>query len=265
MTGVRAVPGDKALIGTIAVSLAICGAAAVGSPAVAKPASRHHARCDKAAKSEAKRAERRAKCSKEPAGPVAEVTSLLRGIPEEHETLGNSDAPVTLQYFGDLECPACKYFTIRILPTLVKEFVRPGKLKIEYHSFKSVTPELSVFEEQQVAALAAGQQDKMWYFVELFYHEQGRLDKDGVNESSLRGLAEQVPGLNLAEWTAARSDTSLIQQVTADESLGGSYEWESTPDFLLSDPKVLAPYRLVSSEPSAFAKVIRERLAAAER
>ena len=182
-----------ALIGMIAAILGIGGPAAVGSTAVAKPTSKAHARCAKAAKSKAKQAKRRAKCGQATAGPLAEVTSLLRGIPEEHETLGNPDAPVTLQLLRGSRVPGMQVLQIRILPTLIKEFVRPGKLKVEYHSFKSYTPELSVFEEQQMAALAAGQQDKMWYFVELFYYEQGRLDTNGVNESSLRGLAEQVP------------------------------------------------------------------------
>ena len=103
-------------------------------------------------------------------GPLAEVTSLLRGIPEEHERLGDPDAPVTLVMFGDLECPACRYTSYFTLPTIIKEFVRPGKPKIEYQSFQSATIEPAVFQEQQVAALAAGEQDKMWYFVELFYH-----------------------------------------------------------------------------------------------
>jgi hypothetical protein len=94
-----------------------------------------------------------------------------------------------------------------------------------------------------VAALGAGQQDKMSYFVELFSHEQGRLDNNGVNENSFLGLAKQVPGLNLAEWMAARGDTSLVEQVASDEEVGVSYEWESTPDFLRQrhDPGSVSP------------------------
>jgi protein-disulfide isomerase len=255
--------GRKALIGMIVAILGIAAVAGAGSSALAKPASKHHAKCANASKSEATQSVRRAKCRKATAGPVAEVTSLLRGIPEERERLGNPAAPVTLQYFGDLECPSCKYFEMRILPTLIKEFVRPGKLKIEFRSFKSYTPEQAVFEEQQVAALAAGQQNKLWYFVELFFYEQGRLDANGVNEGSIRGLATQVPGLNLAAWMAARSEPSLTEQVVSDEELGTSYNWESTPDFLLGTGTNPPPYHPVSSAPSAFAKAIREHLATA--
>ena len=116
--------------------------------------------------------------------------------------LGDPKAPVTLAYFGDLECPICKEFTLGALPTILQKWVRTGKLKIEYHSLETATHEPEVFKTQQVAALAAGKQDKMWYFLDLFYHEQGEEDTGYVTESYLQGLAQQVPGLNLAHGRA---------------------------------------------------------------
>lgn len=165
----------------------------------------------------------------------------------------------------DLECPSCRYVDLYILPTIIKEFVRPGELKIEYHSFQSITIEATVFQNQQVAALAAGDQDKMWYYVDLFYHEQGHEYANYVNESYLEGLAKQVPGLNLGEWMAARSDTNLIEQVERDEQIGSHEGWQSTPDFFLSDGTGLRPFHPRSAEPSAFSKAIKERLATAKR
>jgi protein-disulfide isomerase len=249
----------------IGVMLATLGIAAVPAVSESTGARRTHARCSGASTSKAKQSKRRAKCGKRPAGPLAEVTSLLRGIPEEHETLGNPHAPLTLQMFGDLECPACRYTSYFTLPTIIKNFVRPGKLKIEYHSFQSATIEPSIFQEQQVAALAAGQQDKMWYFVELFYHEQGREYTNYVNESYLDGLAKQVPGLNLAEWMAARQDSQLAEQVAKDEQIGTEYEWETTPDFFLGPGSTMAPFHPENAFPEAFAKVINERLASVKR
>lgn len=241
-------------------------ATATGSTAAGKPGGKPHAPCAKASESKAKRATPRTKCKKRPThSVVAEVSSLLHGIPEEHERLGSPDAPVTLVMFGDLECPSCRYVDLYTLPTVINEFVRSGKLKIEYHSFQSITIEPEVFEDQQVAALAAGQQDKMWYYVEFFYHEQGQEYANYVNENYLDRLARQVPGLNIAEWMAARSDTNLAEQIERDEQIGLHERWESTPDFFLGDGTELRPFHPRSAEPSAFAKAIQERLAIAER
>jgi protein-disulfide isomerase len=105
---------------------------------------------------------------------VAAVTSLIGGIHQTGNVLGNPKAPLTLQYFGDLECPICREFTLGALPELISKYVRTGKMKIEYHSLETATREQETFRTQQVAALAAGKQNLAWYYIELFYHEQGQ-------------------------------------------------------------------------------------------
>jgi protein-disulfide isomerase len=164
-------------------------------------------------------------------GPRAEVVSLLAGIPQSGNTLGNPNAPVTLQYFGDLECPFCRQFTLIALPSIIQRWVRGGSVKIQYRSIRTATPQAAVFKLQQLAALAAGQQNKMWDFIELFYHEQGREDSGYVTENYIQGLAQQVPGLNLIAWTAARNDTDLASTLTSDAQAARRAEFAGTPSF----------------------------------
>jgi protein-disulfide isomerase len=173
------------------------------------------------------------KNSKEVNTTVAEVTSLLQGIPQSGNTIGNPNAPVTLQYFGDLQCPVCKQFTLGALPSLIQSYVRSGKLKIEYHAMETATREPATFNTQQVAALAAGKQNKAWPYLELFYHEQGEEDTGYVTENYLQNLARQVPGLNLAAWTAARSDPALAASITGDAQTANNNGFTGTPSFLI--------------------------------
>jgi protein-disulfide isomerase len=179
--------------------------------------------------------------SKEANAKVAEVTSLLSGIPQSGNVLGSPTAPVTLKYYGDLECPICQDFTLKVLPTLIPKYVRTGKLRIEYHSLSTATgkaesggsePE-GMFKTQQTAALAAGKQNLGWYFIELFYHEQGEEDSGYVTESFIQGLAAQVPGLNLANWTTARNDPTYANTLTADAQAANQAGFTGTPSFEL--------------------------------
>jgi protein-disulfide isomerase len=179
--------------------------------------------------------------SKEANAKVAEVTSLLSGIPQAGNVLGSPTAPVTLKYYGDLECPICQDFTLKILPTLIPKYVRTGKLRIEYHSLSTATgkaesggsePE-GMFKTQQTAALAAGKQNLGWYFIELFYHEQAEEDSGYVTENFIQGLASQVPGLNLASWTAARNDPAYANELTADAQAASQAGFTGTPSFEL--------------------------------
>jgi protein-disulfide isomerase len=171
-----------------------------------------------------------------------QVAALLTGIPQSGNVLGSPTAPITLQYFGDLECPICAKFTLGSLPTVIPKWVRTGKLKIEYRSLSTATGNAEasgaepkeIFKTQQVAALAAGKQNKAWYFIETFYHEQGEEDSGYVTEKFIQGIASQVPGLNLTTWTNDRSEPTFATQVTAtDAQAANNNGFTGTPSFLI--------------------------------
>jgi protein-disulfide isomerase len=162
-----------------------------------------------------------------------EVTKLLAGIPQNGNALGNPTAPVTLQYYGDLECPVCRAFTLSALPSIISNQVRGGKLRVEYHSLETATREPEVFKAQQVAALSAGRQNKMWNFIETFYHEQGEEDTGYVTEKFIQQIANQIPALNLTEWSSDRGESALASQVETDAQTASNEHLEGTPAFLL--------------------------------
>jgi protein-disulfide isomerase len=167
---------------------------------------------------------------------VSTVSSLLNGIPQSGSTLGKSSAPVSIQYYGDLECPICKDFTVGTLPELIAKQVRTGKATLEYRSLQSATHETSTYVTQQVAAEAAGQQNREWQFVELFYHQQGAEGTPYVTESYLNHIAGQVAGLDLAKWSSARNSAALTEQVQADAAAASQVGASSTPTIVVKGP-----------------------------
>jgi protein-disulfide isomerase len=165
------------------------------------------------------------------------VTRLLSGIPQVGSVLGKPTAPVTMIYYGDLECPVCKDFTLTGgFPELVAKDVRAGKVKVEYRAFETATQNPSTFQTQQVAALAAGKQNHFWDFAELFYRQQGQEGTNYVNEAYLDRLAAQIPGLSLSTWRSARSDSTLASQVTSEKQTGTSAGVTGTPTLVFQGP-----------------------------
>jgi protein-disulfide isomerase len=193
---------------------------------------------------------------------AAKVERLLHGIPQSGNVLGYRHAPVTLQVFGDLECRICREFALGAQIGLIRRYVRTGKLQIVDRSLETATRRLATFVRQQVAALAAGVQKKMWYFVELFFREQGQEDSGYVTEAYLAGLARQIHGLNMAEWTAERNNPVFVAEIANDAQVADQRGFEGTPAFLigetgghlrrLEDPSL--------EEPSDFEAAIRRLL-----
>jgi protein-disulfide isomerase len=193
---------------------------------------------------------------------VKEVSTLIGGIPQSGNALGRSSAPVTLQYFGDLECPACREFSLGALEPLIAKYARTGKVRIEYHSLETATREPETFRTQQIAALAAGKQNKMWYYIELFYKQQGQEGSGYVTESYLRNLAQQVPGLSLNAWTAARGQPEFANAITTDAQAANNAGFNSTPSFLIGKSGGAMKQLEHSSltDPSSFEKAISKLL-----
>jgi protein-disulfide isomerase len=196
--------------------------------------------------------------SKKPPKSQTEVASLLAGIPQNGNTLGSPKAPVTMQYFGDLECPICKDFTLGALPKLIQKYVRTGKMKIEYRNLETATREPETFRTQQIAAMAAGKQLKGWYYIELFYHQQGEENTSYVTESYLQELAKQVPGLNLAKWTSDRSSPEFTNTITSDAQAANNSGFNGTPSFLIGKTGgTLSKFEYQSlTDPSSFESAI---------
>jgi protein-disulfide isomerase len=168
------------------------------------------------------------------------VSSLLAGIPQSGNRLGSANAKVTVTEFGDLECPVCKDFALGAETQLIAKDVRDGKVKLIYRSLPTATangPDPGIFATQQAAALAAGNQNLGWNYIELFYHEQGSEDTAYVTPSYLNGLASQIPGLNYGKWSSDRFDPALASQVAKDEQAATAAGFDSTPTIVVTGPK----------------------------
>ncbi len=182
---------------------------------------------------------------------VASVNTLLNGIPQSGNVLGSPSAPVSVDYYGDLQCPVCRDFTLNGgWPQLVQNEVRQGKVKVAYRAFETATRDPGTFQTQQVAALAAGKQAKFWNYMELFYREQGAEGTGYVNEAYLDGLAQQIPGLNVSQWHAARGDSALQAQVQADGVAGNTAGVTGTPTLIAKGPKGTVPVQSSTGVPS---------------
>jgi hypothetical protein len=174
-----------------------------------------------------------------------EASVLLNGVPEQGNSLGQRHARVTLVIFGDLQSPITGKFLDGVFPNLVKRWVRAGSLRVTYRSFESVTPAPSEFERQQVAALAAGDQNRAWPFIEVFSREQVLEETETVpaprfeyvfgyaTERFLEEIAMQTEGLNLSQWRADRLKPAHRRQIAEDKRVADRRHLAATPSFLI--------------------------------
>jgi protein-disulfide isomerase len=159
---------------------------------------------------------------------AAESRALLAGIPQQGIALGRPTAPVTLVEFADLQCPFCAEWSRNALPELVRDYVRPGRVRIV---FRGLTFIGSDSEEALRFALAAGDQGKLWNVVDLLYENQGGENQGWVTDELLTAVGRAVPGLRVERALAERSSASVDAQLAAAETAAAENEIGGTPSF----------------------------------
>jgi protein-disulfide isomerase len=154
------------------------------------------------------------------------IAEQLGGIPQNGITLGKADAPITIVEYGDLQCPICAEFSNTVLPSVVNDYVRTGKARIQFRNISFIgddSPRLA-----QMAA-AAGEQDKLFDFIELVYANQGEENSGYATDAYLKKIASTIPGLDVATALKARSSTKVRAQLTEAEQLAQANGVTGTP------------------------------------
>ena len=172
---------------------------------------------------------------------AAAVAALLPGIPESGTTLGSPHAPVTVTEYADLECSFCRAFAQGAEQQLIEQEVRSGQVKLVYRSLCTATCTGPLgrarVAPQQAAAYAAGLQGRAWYYIELFYKEQGGEGTGYVSAYYLNGLARQIPGLNYRRWQADSHLPTLRAQVSGDQRTAARLGFGTTPTTVVQGPR----------------------------
>jgi protein-disulfide isomerase len=158
------------------------------------------------------------------------TTALFAGVPQHGTTLGSANAPVTVTEFADLQCPFCKESALTQLPSIVKQYVRPGKVSLQFQSLAFIGPD-SVRAAR--VAQAAGSQDKLWNFVDLMYRNQGKENTGYATDAYLRRLAAAVPGLDANRAFAARNGAAVTAKLQAADTQATQNGVNETPTFLV--------------------------------
>lgn len=186
------------------------------------------------------------------------VRTLFAGIPQKGNVLGKQDAPATLVEYADLQCPVCAAYTSDVLPTVLKDYVRAGRLNTELRLIPIIGPD-SVPASR--AAAAASLQNRMWQFSDLFYRDQGVENSGYVTDGFLGDLARATPGLNgsrALRQTGSAPVTRLVNDWAASARAAGV---NGTPTFFITPrggtPAQLSGYQL---EPGSFSAALDSAL-----
>jgi protein-disulfide isomerase len=150
---------------------------------------------------------------------------------------GDAKAPVTLEEFGDFQCPPCGKMS-ELIHQLEKEY--GSKLRVIFRQFP-----LAMHAHAREAALAseaAHLQGRFWEMHDLLYREQAAWSKAADVPALLNSYAGTV-GLDLERFKKDMQNPEVSARIKADQEHGKSRGVESTPTIFINNT-VLPPTSL---------------------
>ena len=192
-------------------------------------------------------------------GSTTAPVALVAGIPQQGTVLGNPSAKVRMLQFEDIQCPVCKTYTDDALPAIVDEYVRPGKVKLDFRGLTFLGPD-SV--KALRISLAAGLQNKLWEVVGLFYENQGAENSGWVTDELVDEILAEVPGLDADKVKADADSATVTDQITAAQAEATTLKVGGTPSFFVGiGDQPLYQLEPRSLDPSEFRLALDDALA----
>jgi protein-disulfide isomerase len=163
----------------------------------------------------------------------------VRNIPESQSaqaktdtlahTRGNPDAPVTLEEFGDFQCPPCGSFA-SFLEELLKEY--DSRVRVVFRNYPLPAHEHA--REAAQAAEAAGLQGKFWEMYDTLYREQSLWS----NASNARELFESYAGtigLDVDQFKKDMDGDKVRERIDSDHALADFLGVKATPTLFINN------------------------------
>ena len=147
--------------------------------------------------------------------------------------LGNKNAPVEVIEYASLTCPHCASFHNGPWPTLKKEYLDTGKIKLIYRDFP--TDQLAV-----AASMIAKCAPKNRYFgiIELMFRTQDTWRRSSNPREALSNIG-RLAGMSQATVEAYMSNQSIFDGVMKQRDEGQKlFNINSTPTLVVNGKKI---------------------------
>jgi len=165
-----------------------------------------------------------------------DVYKLYKGIPQTGLILGAPNAPATLTEFIDLQCPNCQTFEVQQMPTIVRKYVRTGKLNIrmEPWSIRDFPGGPGDSARGQAATIAASLQNLGFQFAEMLYLNQGAENSGWLDQNMVGFAASSVDGTYPQRILDDLGSSRIKTAVSLVDNTASEHGFNATPTILLN-------------------------------
>jgi protein-disulfide isomerase len=153
-------------------------------------------------------------------------------------SMGDPNAPITIEEFSDFQCPYCQQFHENTEPLLRQYYIDTGKVHFIYRSMGNfvsgnVGGGKTESQDAALAAYCAGDQNKFWEMHAYLFGNAIGEDVGSFTPKRLTAIAEKA-GLNVDEFNSCYDSGKFRDRVQKDFEDGRAAGVTGTPSFLVT-------------------------------
>jgi protein-disulfide isomerase len=172
--------------------------------------------------------------------PIAEVIAIDPGTHPNpvDNSMGDTNAPITIEEFSDFQCPFCERFHEQTEPLLRQYYIDTGKVRFVYRSMGNwvsgnIGGGRTESQDAALAAYCAGDQNRFWEMhAALFANALGE-DVGSYTDRRLESIAEKV-GLDMDAYKSCYNSGKFKDRIQQDMKDGQAAGVSGTPGFLIT-------------------------------
>jgi protein-disulfide isomerase len=161
---------------------------------------------------------------------ACDANALFKGIPQQGLVLGKPSAPVEMEMFIDVQCPICQQYEVDSLPTIVKKYIRTGKVQLHLQPCALIGPQSKT---GRLALIAASFQNKGFEYAKVLYDNQGQEDSGWLTDSMMGQIAASVNGLKVQQVLSQKNDSASSTIASKVDELAKKANVQGTPTILV--------------------------------
>jgi protein-disulfide isomerase len=174
-------------------------------------------------------------------GQPAAATNTAKAV---GNSLGDPNAPVTLEVYADFQCPACGQFDRGTLKQIEDKYVDSGKVRIVFNHFAFIGDESTRAAEASECANAQG---KFWQYADTLFNNQAGENQGAFSDVNLEKFAQQV-GLDMTQYTTCMDQNTYLGKVQTSSLAAQQRNVNSTPTLFINGQLVRGAISLAQFE-----------------
>ncbi|MDO8231597.1 MAG: thioredoxin domain-containing protein [bacterium] len=158
--------------------------------------------------------------------------------------IGKADAPITIAFWSDFQCPFCKKFEVETLPLIIKDYVDTGKAKVVFMDFAFLGNDSTTAGLYNRAVWKLYPNQYFAWRTAMYSAQDDEGDQGFGDAASIDKLTATVAGIDVAKVAAdvKVNEASYKTEMESDKDDAKKASINATPAVIVGTRSIIGAY-----------------------